>query len=70
MDEVTRSLAMIAVALLLIGAGVGASIQSMWTLHRQHRAACEQQFRAARTAGDTLSVIRKGCDLSMEVGDE
>ena len=69
-DGFVRDLATLAVALLLIGAGVGAGIHSMWTLHQQHGAACEQRFRAARTAGDTLSVIRKGCDLPMEVGGE
>ena len=69
-----RDLTMLAIAILLIGAAAGAGIHSIWTRHQQHGAACEQRFRATRTAGDTLSVIRMGCGLpeaaEQEVGRE
>lgn len=73
-DGLARDLAMLAVALLLIGVAAGAGIHSIWTRRQQHGAACEQRFRAARTAGDTLLVIRMGCGLpeaaTQKVGNE
>lgn len=73
-DGVTRDLATLAVALLLIGAAVGAGIHAGWTRHQQHGASCKKRFGAARTAGDTLSMIRVGCDFpktaEQEVGRE